>query len=504
MNGNEVHIWNYTGTPTAVAVIVLPDCVLVNYLTYNINDKLSNVGKLFVSFTTDVGYQQLSSMTLSDQWTFTGLSTPIYTFESTIVTQIFCNADNGIVFAYNTANSEGGIYAFFQSIGYALGFYKLTDISSIMGQAWFMPNLSAALLPFTSIKTNNSSLKSFCISKTAPNLIYGLDATSGLLYSGMLSGTSDVNLVRITQFNNAYSYISTAETDQGIVNTTLRTFTISNQTQINSIEFNNTIISSIAKNEETLEFLVSTSNAIVSYNEQLTQNYTLPLANVECLYAKPGEDINFANVPVYSLEEVVESINAAFLDALVKLQKQGSSLTDAPSLTLNSNGTLTLNYPTIFTQTGNAILFNNPLINLCYFQNVQDTTAPTYFKLLLSPASTSKTQLSKSLYAFNQLDKILIQSNNLFVSGSFFGGNSVSKVITDVDVPIDGFVNGNLGQVLYYQPNFLRVFQMGSGGNAIDRIQMSILYRYRDGEEYQLLLPPNEAFSVKLDFIKRF
>ena len=108
------------------------------------------------------------------------------------------------------------------------------------------------------------------------------------------------------------------------------------------------------------------------------------------------------------------------------------------------------------------------------------------------------------MYAFNQLDKILIQSNNLFVSGSFFGGNSVSKVITDVDVPIDGFVNGNLGQVLYYQPNFLRVFQMGSGGNAIDRIQMSILYRYRDGEEYQLLLPPNEAFSVKLDFIKRF
>ena len=269
----------------------------------------------------------------------------------------------------------------------------------------------------------------------------------------------------------------------------------------------NTQVLSIGHNEEQSEFMVANGvNSVFSYTSACVQSYTLASTLPVQIFVKNGDDINVPNVAIYDLNTLVNLINVAFLEAYNKLVAQGGTLAEAPFLVLNSTGYLTLNYSADTTQAANGILFNQALWNLAYFTASPDSTDVGFYKLLLLPSSTSTTQLSKSVYNFNQLDKILISSNTLFVAGSWFGVNTQSRIIMDIDVPTDtsGFVQGNIGNVLYFQPNFLRVFQMQSGGSPLDRIQMDILYRYRDGTTYQLYLANGEAFSVKLEFVKKF
>jgi hypothetical protein len=354
--------------------------------------------------------------------------------------------------------------------------------------------------------TSNIPLKALCYSRTNYNIIYGIGNSDGLLYRGRLDETNNITFKRVQQVENPYNWISSASNPSTSINSALRTFTISNQQALETLQLNNQNVSSIAKNEESSQFLIPNSTSIVAYNENLVSQYTLELAGVNALFVKPADDIDVPNVSIYDLQHVVDSINIAFLDAFTRLTALGGTLPEAPTMVLNANGTLTLNYGSVIAQSGNGILFNNALKNLCYFQNVADTQDVGFYRLVLNPSSTSITQLAKSLYQFNQLDKILIQSTSLFVAGSWYGNNSISQVLTDIDVPIDSdtFAIGNIGQVLYYQPNMLRVYQMASGGNAVNRIQMSILYRYRNGTQYIVELSPGEAFSVKLEFIKKF
>jgi hypothetical protein len=69
-------------------------------------------------------------------------------------------------------------------------------------------------------------------------------------------------------------------------------------------------------------------------------------------------------------------------------------------------------------------------------------------------------------------------------------------------VPTTDFLE-NIGQILYFQPTFIRPYTLSSS-NAIDRIQIDVLYQYKDFTTYNLQLAPGANFTVLLDFIKRF
>jgi hypothetical protein len=313
------------------------------------------------------------------------------------------------------------------------------------------------------------------------------------------------NIITIFQ-NQIYNYISTTINTSGNINTTLRAYTINNQQVLATTTILNENITSIARNEQLRQYIVplKNTNQIASYNDALIQQYTNPLTAPFAIFAKNGEDIDSGPYSIYDLTLVIAAINAAFQESYTSIKAQGGNLSEAPFLTLDINGLLTLNYSTDYTNSGNAILFNNPLEQLCYFTATPDTIDAGFFNIFIAPATTTTTQLNKSMYIFNQLDKIQIASQSLFVNGQYFGINSFSQVITDIDVPIDQFPNGNVGQILYYQPNFLRVFQLTSGGNAVNRVQLSIYYAYRNGTTAIVPLPPGESFSTTLEFVKKF
>ena len=498
---NSFDVWTYTGVPSSLSTNLVPGGTILA-IAFNPNDITNGIGKIFISHQVSPTEFYIDSFTFIASYIADSQVT--ITVSITPYTTLFCNVDNGILIAYQPASTQ--VQLFYQLQNYSDTVYN--QINNVPNYDYlYFPQSLTGYYTFQAITTNITP-SSVAVSRTNPNTVYAINSANSKLYKGTLSSNA-ITFTQLSQFSQSYTSISTCKnTDTTNINSTLRTFTISNQTPINDVTLTNNKIESVAKNESNGQFLVGllTSNQIKAYNSQLVVQSTLTQTNPYSLFAKNADDINVPNVSIYNLQVVIDSINAAFIEAWNKLKSLGGSLAEPPNLTIDFTGILTLNYSADYTQTGNAILFNNPLMNLCYFQNVPDSQDVGFYRLILKPSSTSTTQLSRSMYQFNQLDKILIQSTSLFVAGSWYGTNSVSQVLTDIDIPIDGsnFAIGNIGQVLYYQPPMLRVFQMGSGGNAVNRIQMSILYRYRNGTQYQLELAPGEAFSVKLDFIKKF
>jgi len=499
----SLNVWIYTGTPALLTTYNVPGSTVYD-ITINPNDQTgSNPGKVFVSYYSNTDVYSIDAIVFDQNFVFVSTANIAFNL-NTPFDYIFCNVDNGMLICVQSSLGTATIY--YQSSNYFNNAVNIiqnipTDLTYI-----YFPQSFTGYYTFTPIICNITPV-SIAISRTNTNTVYAIDSADNKLYQGFLTNNS-ITFTQMPQFQNTYSYISTAKNTNTNINSTLRTYTISNQTPIANVVLTNNKIEAIAKNETSGQFLVGlySTNQIRAYNSSLVAQYTLSQTNPYSLFAKPADDINVPNVSIYNLQVVVDNINAAFLEAWNKLNALGGTLAEAPSFTLDYTGFLTLNYSADYTQTGNAILFNNPLINLCYFQNVPDSQDVGFYRLVLKPSSTSTTQLAKSMYLFNQLDKILIQSTSLFVAGSWYGNNSISQVLTDIDVPIDSatFAIGNIGQVLYYQPAMLRVFQMASGGNAVNRIQMSILFRYRNGTQYTLQHQPGEAFSVKLEFIKRF
>ena len=155
---------------------------------------------------------------------------------------------------------------------------------------------------------------------------------------------------------------------------------------------------------------------------------------------------------------------------------------------------MTLTYDPVFASINNGITFNTALGTICAFANVNG-------KLILSE-SGSVTQNQKSIYKFNQLDKILFQSNTLFVNGNYYGPASTNRIITDIDCLTDQWID-NIGIVIYFQPTLLRPYSMYSNLST-DKIDLNIYYSYNDFTNYQLYLNPEQSFSGKINFIKKY
>lgn len=502
---NTIDIWDYTGTPASVSTYPIGAQIIYS-LAFNPNDLNNGIGKLFVSYLSNSQDYLVDAFIFQSNYSISPDRNIAYSVQNnTPFDYIYCNFDNGILFCCQIFSS-GTATLFYQSQNYSNTYINLIQNIPTNSRFIYFPQTLTSYYDFIQITTNINPV-SIAVSRTNTNTLYAINSADNLLYSGTLKNNA-ITFTQMQQFPETYSYISTTKNNNTNVNTTLRTFTISNQQQISSVAINNDKVTTIAKNESNSQFLAGliSGNVIKAYNSSLVLQNSYTQQNPSNLFAKPADDINVPNINIYNLQVVIDSINVAFLEAYNKLKALGGTLAEAPYMNIDFSGLLTLNYSADYTQSGNGILFNNPLTNLCYFQNQQDGLDPTFFKIVLKPSSTSITQLTRSIYIFNQLDKILIASTSLFVSGSWYGQNSISQVLTDIDVPIDSssFAIGNIGQILYYQPTMLRVYQMASGGNSVNRIQMSILYRYRNGSQYNLLLPPGEAFSVKLEFVKKF
>ena len=153
------------------------------------------------------------------------------------------------------------------------------------------------------------------------------------------------------------------------------------------------------------------------------------------------------------------------------------------------------------------IRFNPQLLTICNFINSGGN-------LILNPLGSSVTQNQKSIFRFNSLTggKIKFATTTLFVNGNYYGkvtrqqtqNTSSNRIITDLDVPTDSFID-NIGQILYYQPNgTLRPYTMYSN-LPLRKVTLQVVYEYRDlQDEYSLYLLPDQNFTVKLNFIKKY
>lgn len=435
--------------------------------------------------------------------------------------QIFCNPYQGIIYGITGFSSEydGTASLYAQNNNYALAYIMNFGYGGdLVNSGFYLPNNASNPYAWTQ-QTSNIPLKSVCVSRNDSNTLYGISNTNSTTYSGSLLNNS-ITFTQISAYaSQTYNYISTTINTNNIVNSTLRTFTISSQAPIATLGVPNQKIFAIGANEISRggSFLVPTgaTKTITSYTPTLTVNYTFLFTGETYLFVKNGEDIDAGAVSIFSYSVLIDAINAAFAEAYTRLQVNNSNpLTEAPKISLNySTGICTLTYSQDYTTSAftanptNGILFNSLLTQLIYFSPNIPSTNPAFADyglniIGLPVGSTSFTQTSGTIYQFNQLDKIGIQSNTIFVSDSYFGNNQTNRIITTIDVPTAANIE-NLGTVLYFQPQFMRPYTLAST-NAIDRIQIQVLYQYRDFSTYQLNIGSGQNWSVLLDFIKKF
>ena len=357
---------------------------------------------------------------------------------------------------------------------------------------------------------------SIAISKVNPNDVF-LTSTTGGVYSGVITDTPSIdNIAAYSAIGATYNVINTYLPPSVQYNGKIFAYGLSTgQTLHNTYETSGKQVLGICSNDVSGEFLVSTtavSGNLVSLpptNSNTpttwTPTWTNTLTNANVIFAANGANIDAGSFDIYSFSVLINAINAAFKEAYNKFPS--GTFTEPPSVTLSpSTGLLTLNYSPDYAvvPATSGILLNNALLQLCYFPSTVDTLDNTLNLISLIAGSTSLTQTSKSIYLFNQLDKIILITDTIYVAGSFFGNNNVNNIIQTIDIPTSsaGYFE-NLGQVLYFQPTFLRPFILASN-NALQRIQLTVNYVYLDETEHRLLIAPNNNFNATLLFPRRF
>jgi hypothetical protein len=519
-NGN-VYIYNLT-TLTLVNTVLLPN--IVCDIAVNQKDIQNGASTLFAMVQTQqdnnpVG-QQIYKITFTDStYTQTAIQTMIYETTRSIA-QINVHQNIGdLLFIEGDYNNSTGVFnnvqfkSLMQNGGYSTNNIIVASMSNqpFMSQYWipfkgsvYMPQSTSSTHRWTQV-TSNVQLKAISVSRSNPNKLYGLGSADSLIYQGNLINNS-ITFTRFTEFTQTYDYLSNTPNTDPTIQSKLYLYGLQSQNLITSLDLGDEC-GAIARNDVTSQYMVSQKlqGKVQALNaETLASVFTSTLTGAYRIFTKNGSDIDAGGVNIYNISVLIDAINNAFVEATTKINQALGSGTIAtpPSLSLNyQTGLCTLSYPSVLTQSANGILFNLNLLNLVYYQSVLDQQSGLY-KLVLNPQQESITQNSKTIYAFNELSRILFQSNTIFVIGNWYGINSFSHIITDIDVPTDQFVE-NLGQKLYYQPPFLRSFFMNSN-LPLDRIQLQILYEYRNGSQFTLLINPQQNMTCKLQFIRKF
>jgi hypothetical protein len=364
------------------------------------------------------------------------------------------------------------------------------------------------LIQFTQI-TINEPVAYVAVSRSNPNNVYIVQHTDNTIYQGSLVSNA-ITFTQIPEFDTEqYAGLMTKLNQNTVNDSRLTTLSTQTQTQSGQLQISNTYIKSIAKNEITSEFMVGnpTTKALNVYDYKLTPKYQLtsPITPT-FIYTKNAEDIDAGNADIYSYAPLILGINAAFEEAFQRLNTNNPSpLATAPSITMNyQTGLCTLSYPVGYSQQNNGIYFNKKLWNLIKYYPYQVSTELDLvglYKLGLLLNSTSQEQTTGTIWDFNLLNQIAFQSNTLFIANSYFGNNQSNRIIATIDIPTKELLENN--DVLFYQPTFMRPYTLSSG-SPIDRIQVDVLYSYRDFTVYPLMISPGQNWRAQFDFIKKF
>ena len=362
---------------------------------------------------------------------------------------------------------------------------------------------------YTAIQKLGSSFNTTCISfsRTNPNTIYAT-STSGVVYRGVFKPS--LNTITFSPYpfiTNTFQSINLLPTPKLTYNSTIYNYGISGQTPHGSAAQGIGRISGIARNAVANQFLVSQEGTLGAINpvDCSTLWFNQTITGLNNIWVKNAEDLDVGAYDIYTFSELITAINNAFAEAFAKVP--AGTFAEAPKLTFDyTSGLLTLSYSSDYTNpaAGTFIMMNDALLRLAYFDSSVDSINTNFNALVLPPGSTSLTQTSKSLFQFNQLDKILFISNTIYVFGSYFGANSTDNIITDVDIPTaSAGYNENVGQVLYFQPQFLRPYILATN-QPINRINLQVWYSYLNGQQFQLYLAPDDNWNAKLIFPRRY
>lgn len=376
---------------------------------------------------------------------------------------------------------------------------------------YYCPHDASYTYTWTEITQTTGKLAT-CVSigKLNTNSIYILD-TSGNAFKGTLTGGNVGSWTAVSGISGTYASMNVYPVAQTVFDGVAYAYGLTTgQTLHGSYLAGNNKIVSATRNDVSGEFLVSTSSGLVVSlaPTNLATNWSISsIANTYAVWTKNSADIDAGRFDIFTYATLIEAINEAFLEAFSRLP--AGTFTEAPIMSLDyGTGLLTLTYSSDYAPTpasiSKGILFNAPLIQLCFFNSTVDTIDANLRLLTLKGGSTSTVQGNRSIYQFNQLDKIVFISNTIYVFGSYFGNNNTNNIIQDIDVPTSsaGYMD-NVGQVLYFQPSFLRPFMLASN-NALQRVQLSVNYVYLDGTQYPLLVAPGNNWSAKLLFPRRY
>ena len=504
-----------TGLPLCVKTINEQNPFISNIqaITKNINDQSNGCSSVFYTYSAldaygnNAGY--IYKMTYNTGYISVATNTNIDYNISATYPQISCNADLGhLVVVQNQSYNNRAIF-YTQANGYSTNSVIPTDLTwNYLADAFIiLPNLDK-IIQFTQI-TTNEPIAYVAISRSNPNNVYIVQNTDSTVYQGILSGNS-ITFTQMGDFSTQqYTGLMTKLNTNTVNTSRLTTLSTQTQTESGQLTISNTYIKSIAKNEITAEFMVGnpTTNTLNVYDYKLTPKYQLtsPITPT-FIYTKNAEDIDAGNVDIFSYAPLILAINAAFEEAFQRLNTNNPNpLTAAPTISLNyQSGLCTLTYPVAFSQQNNGIYFNKKLWTLIKYYPYQVSTTQDLmglYKLGLLLNSTSQEQTTGTIWDFNLLNQIAFQSNTLFIANSYFGNNQSNRIIATIDIPTKTLLENN--DVLFYQPTFMRPYTLSSG-SPVDRIQIDVLYSYRDFTVYPLMLSPGQNWRAQFDFIKKF
>lgn len=498
--GATVPNWLYAGTYYGSGYTNSPTLYLVGSGS-NTNPS-AYTSQAVLQFTFDNAFQNITSVTMiQDNQKFTNSTKSLF-YNYPLSELYMCQANslstqpswNGNVSAWNVGAGQITSTIFINYPNINLNSPPILDVSVNGDSGYYTWNAITA--------TGYAGyLISVACSRRNPNNLYVLN-DNGQTYKGTLIGNNVAfSVTNAIATDTAWRSISLAPDAQAF-DSFVYEYTLSNQTQVGTTaHYPGKLVKAVGRNDVAQNYAVSIQNTSVDFfnSTSFAKTGSASLNNANLIFTKAGEDVDAGAVDIYNFQVFLDALNGAFAEAYARL---GGSLAEAPTATINfDNQLFTLNYSSDYTTQGNGIIFNPALLRIVQYYAIPDTTDVGFLKLVLPPNSTSWTQTNKSAYRFNKLNKILFQSTTIYVSGSFNGINAQNQTITDVDVPTDSFIN-NLGQTLYFQPNLLRPYQLGSN-NPIDRVQLSILYSYLDGSEYVLTIAPDDGWSVLFDFIRK-
>lgn len=348
--------------------------------------------------------------------------------------------------------------------------------------------------------------KAQCIAVSLENMqqIFCTHSEFKTTYKGALTPTG----IAFTQFmpvQPGFESLSILHRPQMSTDTMLIEYSISNQEIISQPGLQNSVVPSISVNRVLGQFGVAVQNASINLYtpSAFASAGSLSLGSANLIFLKAGEDLSAGSRDIFFVQDFLDQVNAAFTTAWQRLTAAGGTMQSAPVITLGTDGLCTISYSNDYPVRNNKIMLNGPLSRLLVWQNAPSSTVSGFYELVLPSGSTSLKQSSKSLWKFNELRRILFQSNTLFVAGSWVGSNEGSRIVYDADVPLSEQNSiDNVAQSLYVQPNFLRTYQMQSNA-PVTLIQLDLLYEYADQSVHTLMLEPLASFDVKLQFVSR-